>query len=61
MTPRTYRAGASIEDYCRACKTDRIHTVVAVDTAGTPIRVTCVEHPATRFRSSPSARGLLLP
>jgi hypothetical protein len=41
MTPRTYRAGASIEDYCRACKTDRIHTVVAVDTAGTPIRVTC--------------------
>jgi len=38
---RTYRAGSSIEDYCRACKTDRIHTVVAADTEGRPIRVMC--------------------
>ena len=38
---RTYRAGASIEDYCRACKTDRIHTVVAATPAGDPIRVSC--------------------
>jgi hypothetical protein len=37
----TYRAGGSIEDYCRACKTDRIHTVVAVDEGGKPIRVAC--------------------
>jgi len=38
---RTYRAGASIEDYCRACKTDRMHTVIAVDQAGAPVRVAC--------------------
>src|ERR1051325_2095525 len=37
----TYRAGASIEDYCRACKIDRIHTIVAVDEAGRPARVMC--------------------
>ena len=37
----TYRAGASIEDYCRACKIDRIHTVVAVDGEGRPARVVC--------------------
>jgi len=36
-----YRAGASIEDYCRACKTDRIHTVVAVNEHGAPVRVAC--------------------
>jgi hypothetical protein len=36
-----YRPGGSIEDYCRACKTDRIHTVVVVDTGGTPLRVAC--------------------
>ena len=39
--PRTYRAGESIEDYCRACKTDRIHTVMAADQQGRPIRVVC--------------------
>jgi hypothetical protein len=38
---RTYRAGVSIEDYCRACKTDRSHTVIAVDAAGQPVRVAC--------------------
>jgi hypothetical protein len=38
---RTYRAGASLEDYCRACKTDRTHTVVAADAEGRPIRVIC--------------------
>jgi len=36
-----YRAGASLEDFCRACKTDRMHTVVAADPAGVPIRVVC--------------------
>ena len=35
------RPGQSIEDFCRACKTDRMHTVVATDGGGTPIRVRC--------------------
>ena len=38
---RTYRAGMSIEDYCRACKVDRHHTVIVVDGGGTPLRVAC--------------------
>jgi hypothetical protein len=41
MEPRRYRAGESIEDFCRACKTDRMHTVVAADADGRPIRVGC--------------------
>ena len=41
MDPRRYRAGESIEDFCRACKTDRMHTVVAADGEGRPIRVDC--------------------
>jgi hypothetical protein len=42
MSPaRAYRAGESVEDYCRACKTDRIHTVIAADAQGQPIRVMC--------------------
>ena len=39
--PRAYRAGESLEDYCRACKTDRMHTVIAADADGRPIRVSC--------------------
>jgi hypothetical protein len=38
---RTYRAGSAIEDYCRACKNDRMHTVMAADASGRPVRVTC--------------------
>ncbi|HUE89693.1 MAG TPA: hypothetical protein VMO26_26760 [Vicinamibacterales bacterium] len=38
---RPYRAGESVEDYCRACKTDRLHTVIAADAQGQPIRVMC--------------------
>jgi hypothetical protein len=38
---RAYRAGESIEDYCRACKLDRMHTIVVVDAGGQPVRVTC--------------------
>jgi hypothetical protein len=38
---RTYRAGSAIEDYCRACKTDRMHAVVAADADGQPLRVVC--------------------
>jgi hypothetical protein len=38
---RTARAGSAIEDYCRACKADRMHTVIAADAAGIPLRVQC--------------------
>ena len=38
---RTHRAGSAIEDFCRACKTDRMHTVMAADTDGRPLRVVC--------------------
>jgi hypothetical protein len=38
---RTYRAGESIEDYCRACKIDRMHTIIVVDGEGRPVRVSC--------------------
>jgi len=38
---RRYRAGESLEDFCRVCKTDRLHTVVAADADGRPIRVDC--------------------
>jgi hypothetical protein len=42
MSPtRAYRAGESLEDHCRACKTDRLHTVMAADASGRPIRVVC--------------------
>jgi hypothetical protein len=41
MAERQYRAGDSLEDFCRACKTDRMHTVIAADTAGVPHRVVC--------------------
>jgi hypothetical protein len=60
MSARRYRAGESIEDYCRACKTDRIHTVIVVDGSAVPLRVMCdycrSEH---NFRGGPriSTRG----
>ena len=38
---RAFRAGVTVEDYCRACKTDRLHTVIVVDSTGRPIRVSC--------------------
>jgi hypothetical protein len=38
---RTYRAGESLEDFCRVCKSDRMHTVIAVDAEGRPLRVAC--------------------
>jgi hypothetical protein len=40
-TPRRWRAGEPIDDYCRACKTDRSHTVIVVDGNGHPLRVQC--------------------
>jgi hypothetical protein len=39
--PRVYRAGEEVEDLCRACKTDRLHTIIVVDGAGWPLRVQC--------------------
>jgi hypothetical protein len=41
MSQRAYRAGQSVEDHCRSCHEDRIHTVVVVDQALQPLRVTC--------------------
>jgi hypothetical protein len=38
---RRYRAGESLEDFCRACKTDRLHTIVVTDQQGAPLRVSC--------------------
>ena len=56
---RAFRAGESIEDYCRACKTDRLHTVIVVDGTGRPIRVSCdycdSQH---NFRGGPRLEGV---
>jgi hypothetical protein len=38
---RPHRAGGSIADLCRACKTVRDHTVMAVDAHGRALRVVC--------------------
>jgi hypothetical protein len=38
---RPHRAGEPIMDLCRACKTVRGHTVVAVDPEGRALRVVC--------------------
>ena len=40
-TGRTYRAGHSVDDLCRACKTVRDHTVMAVSPDGAILRVVC--------------------
>src|SRR5438128_1591422 len=56
MSPlqRTVRPGESIEDFCRACKTDRMHTVVVVDTEGAPLRVSCGYcHSEHNYRGGP--------
>src|SRR5215218_3891638 len=41
MVERQYRAGDSLEDFCRVCKTDRMHTVIATDSLGVALRVVC--------------------
>lgn len=41
MTSRPYRAGQTVEDYCRACHVDRIHTIIVVDGEQQPLRVSC--------------------
>ena len=54
MAVRQYRAGDAVEDFCRACKTDRMHTVVAADPEGHPIRVVCgFCHSEHNFRGGP--------
>jgi hypothetical protein len=54
QTPRAYRAGESLEDFCRACKTDRLHTVVVVDGEGQPFRVQCgFCHSEHNYRGGP--------
>ena len=62
MTDRRYRAGDAIEDVCRVCKTDRMHTVVAADAEGPPLRVVCgycqSEH---NFRGGPKAETVAAP
>jgi hypothetical protein len=51
---RRYRAGESLEDFCRACKTDRMHTVIAADERGQPIRVSCgFCHSEHNYRGGP--------
>ena len=39
---RRYRAGESIEDICRVCKMDRMHTVIVVD-------YSCANNERTKF------------
>jgi hypothetical protein len=52
---RRYRAGESIEDLCRACKADRLHTVIVVDGAGRPMRVSCDYcHSQHNYRGGPA-------
>ena len=52
---RAYRAGESLEDLCRACKADRLHTVIVVDADGAPIRVVCGYcHSEHNYRGGPA-------
>ena len=41
MSLRSYRAGQTVEDHCRSCHEDRIHSIVVVDGQQQPLRVTC--------------------
>ena len=38
---RQWRAGDSLDDLCRACKSVRSHTVIVADPDGLPLRVIC--------------------
>ena len=51
---RRYRAGESLEDFCRVCKTDRMHAIVAVDAEARPLRVACGYcHSEHNYRGGP--------
>jgi hypothetical protein len=55
---RAYRAGDSLEDYCRACKTDRMHTVIVVGADNRPLRVSCGYcHSEHNYRGGPRVDG----
>ncbi|HEY1304808.1 MAG TPA: hypothetical protein VGF24_14695 [Vicinamibacterales bacterium] len=48
------RAGDTVEDFCRACKIDRSHTVIVVDENGRPLRVDCDYcHSQHNYRGGP--------
>ena len=55
MAPvRVYHAGESLDDYCGTCKTDRLHTVIAADQDGRPLRVVCGYcHSEHNYRGGP--------
>lgn len=57
---RSYRAGSSLQDYCRPCKINRMHTVLVASPAGEPIRVVCdfcsSQH-NYRWNRTPDLRG----
>src|SRR5438876_9941219 len=58
IPPRAYRPGESLEDFCRVCKTDRMHTVVVVDSDGRPMRVDCGYcHSEHNYRGGPRIAG----
>jgi hypothetical protein len=38
---RRYGAGDTVSDLCRACKSERRHTVIVAEPGGRPLRVTC--------------------
>jgi hypothetical protein len=51
---RRYRAGETVEDYCRACKTDRMHTIIVTDSDARPLRVSCGYcHSEHNYRGGP--------
>ena len=62
MMTRQYRAGQTLEDYCRQCHEDRIHTIIVVDAEAQPLRVACdfcrSEH---NYRGGPRAGGAPVP
>jgi hypothetical protein len=57
MAERRYRAGDSIEDLCRVCKIDRMHTVIVTDTEGRPLRVSCGYCSSEHNYRGPSSAG----
>jgi len=40
-SPRLFRAGDSLADTCRVCKTSRLHRVIVADPSGRALRVIC--------------------
>jgi hypothetical protein len=58
VSARLYRAGQSVDDHCRACHEGRTHTVIVVDGAQQPLRVSCdycgSEH---NYRGGPRQTG----